>query len=130
MTRRSFTILLRTFPTFWTQLPLHVPLMTAWAGGPKAERLEGLGEDEIVQRALASLEATFGVPAADMHLESALAHDWGADPFARGAYSYVLVGGSGSREALATADRVDTILRRRSDIARCVRDSVGSARER
>jgi len=89
------------FPTFWTQLPLHVPVITAWAGGPKAERLEGLGEDEIVHHALTSLEATFGVPAADMHLESALAHDWGADPFARGAYSYVLVGGSGSRESLA-----------------------------
>lgn len=89
------------FPTFWTQLPLHVPLMTAWVGGPRAERLEGLAEDEIVRRALASLEATFGVPAAETHLESAFAHDWGADPFARGAYSYVLVGGTGSRETLA-----------------------------
>ncbi len=89
------------FPTFWTQLPLHVPLLTAWAGGPIAEGLAGLSEDEIVRRALVSLEATFGVPVAEMHLESALAHDWGADPFARGAYSYVLVGGTGSRETLA-----------------------------
>jgi len=89
------------FPTFWTQLPLHVPLITAWAGGPKAERLTGLSEDEIVGRALDSLLATFGAVAANANLESALAHDWGADPFARGAYSYVLVGGSGSRAALA-----------------------------
>lgn len=89
------------FPTFWTQLPLRVPLMTAWAGGPRAERLEGLGEDEIVRRALVSLERTFGMPATETHLEAALAHDWGADPFARGAYSYVVVGGSGSRESLA-----------------------------
>jgi len=89
------------FPTFWTQLPLHVPLLTAWAGGPRAERLERLSEDEIIRRALVSIEGTFGVPAAETHVESALAHDWGADPFARGAYSYVLVGGSGSREALA-----------------------------
>lgn len=89
------------FPTFWTQLPLHVPLITAWAGGTKAERLEGLSEDEIVHRALVSAESTFGVPSAGTHLESALAHDWGADPFARGAYSYVLVGGSGARTKLA-----------------------------
>ena len=79
-----------------------MPLLTAWAGGPRAERLEGLGEDEIVRRAIGSLESTFGVRAADMELESALAHDWGADPFARGAYSYVCVGGSGSRQALAS----------------------------
>jgi monoamine oxidase len=90
------------FPTFWTQLPLRVPLITAWAGGPRAERLEGLCEDEIIQRALESLGSTFGVRAADMELESALAHDWGADPFARGAYSYVCVGGSGSRQSLAS----------------------------
>ena len=89
------------FPTFWTQQPLRVPLLTAWAGGPKAERLEGLGEDAIIQRALTSLEATFGIHSSDMHLEFALAHDWGADPFARGAYSYVLVNGSGSRGTLA-----------------------------
>jgi len=89
------------FPTFWTQLPLHVPLLTAWAGGPRAERLEGFSQDEIVHRALASLEETFRVRVGEMHLESALAHDWGADPFARGAYSYVLVGGTGSRETLA-----------------------------
>ena len=89
------------FPTFWTQLPLHVPVMTAWAGGPKAARLEGLGKDEIIHRAIASLETTFGVRAGDLHLEAALAHDWGADPFAEGAYSYVLVGGTGARQTLA-----------------------------
>jgi monoamine oxidase len=31
----------------------------------------------------------------------AYAHDWQLDPFARGAYSYVLVGGEAAREALA-----------------------------
>jgi monoamine oxidase len=29
-------------------------------------------------------------------------HNWQADPFARGAYSYVAVGGGGAREALRT----------------------------
>jgi monoamine oxidase len=30
-----------------------------------------------------------------------LLHDWQADPYARGGYSYVKVGGTGAREALA-----------------------------
>ena len=30
-----------------------------------------------------------------------LMHDWQADPFARGGYSYVKVGGTGAREELA-----------------------------
>lgn len=31
-----------------------------------------------------------------------LIHDWQVDPFARGGYSYVKVGGQGARETLAT----------------------------
>jgi monoamine oxidase len=89
------------FPTFWTQLPLRVPVITAWAGGTRAERLEGRDESEIVQSALKSLASTFGVPPVHMMVESVLAHDRGSDPFARGAYSYVCVNGTGSREALA-----------------------------
>ena len=29
-------------------------------------------------------------------------YDWAADPLARGAYSYVIAGGTGARKALAT----------------------------
>jgi monoamine oxidase len=34
-------------------------------------------------------------------LERAYMHDWQADPFARGAYSYVVAGGASARKALA-----------------------------
>ena len=34
-------------------------------------------------------------------LERAYLHDWQADPFALGAYSYVIAGGTGARKALA-----------------------------
>src|SRR5581483_6745300 len=27
------------FPTFWTLLPLRVPILVAWAGGPRADAL-------------------------------------------------------------------------------------------
>ncbi len=90
------------FPTFWTAVPLHAPVLTAWAGGPRARRLAGKPRAEIVHAALESLAALFGPAALEAaELEAAFVHDWQADPFARGAYSYVLVGGAGARARLA-----------------------------
>jgi monoamine oxidase len=44
----------------------------------------------------------FGEPAlAREEFEGGMMHDWGRDPFARGAYSYVAVGGGDARAALA-----------------------------
>lgn len=90
------------FPTFWTPLPLHAPLLTAWAGGPKAARLAGKSRAELVGDALASVQSAFGGRLApERELLGAYTHDWQADPYARGGYSYVLVGGGRAREALA-----------------------------
>jgi len=86
------------FPTFWTPLPMHAPLLTCWAGGPKASRLTGSSEKTLLRKALESVRSVLGnidEPRAY------LAHDWQADPFARGGYSYVKVGGTGAREKLA-----------------------------
>jgi monoamine oxidase len=93
------------FPTFWTPLPLHAPLLTAWAGGPKAERMTGCSEQTLLKKAWESVRSALG------NIEeprAVLMHDWQADPFARGGYSYVKVGGSGAREALA-APLADTL---------------------
>ena len=86
------------FPTFWTPLPMHAPLLTAWAGGPKAARLTGSSEKKLFAQALASVRSAIG----RVEEPSGFAvHDWQADPYARGGYSYVRVGGTGAREALA-----------------------------
>lgn len=86
------------FPTFWTPLPARVPLLIAWAGGPKAERLARLSDANLIEQALRGVRTIFGdVPV----LEAALVADWQRDPFARGAYSYVRTGGEGAREKLA-----------------------------
>jgi monoamine oxidase len=87
------------FPSFWTALPVRTPLLVAWAGGPRAARLSGAGAPAIIRRAEESLEATFGRRA--LRTEAAYVHDWQEDPYARGAYSYVTVGGAGARKALA-----------------------------
>lgn len=86
------------FPTFWTPLPMHAPLITAWAGGPKAARLTGLPEKRLLAEALACVRRVLET---QRKPEAFLVHDWQADPYARGGYSYVRVGGQGAREALA-----------------------------
>lgn len=90
------------FPTFWNQLPRHAPCLIGWAGGPKADAHFGRPAREVVRRALATLERLFGKAArVESRLQNFRLQDWRADPFARGAYSYVRVGGTGAREALA-----------------------------
>ena len=86
-----------SFPTFWAPLPMRAPLLTAWAGGPKAAKLSGLSTRRLVAEALGCVQRIFP----DARLADALAQDWKQDPFARGGYSYVLVGGEGARDELA-----------------------------
>jgi monoamine oxidase len=87
-----------SFPTFWTPLPMHAPLLTCWAGGPKAARLTGSSEKKLLAQALASVRS---VLKSKEEPQAFLIHDWQADPYARGGYSYVRVGGTGAREELA-----------------------------
>jgi monoamine oxidase len=55
-----------------------------------------------VKAALASVRAVFGARLSrGAKLESAALHDWQRDPYARGAYGYVLANGGGARRALA-----------------------------
>jgi monoamine oxidase len=90
------------FPTFWTAAPERAPLLVAWAGGPKAERLSGLPPRELVEEALAGLASLFGAKREIAALlASARVHDWLRDPYSRGAYSYLAPGGAGARDALA-----------------------------
>jgi monoamine oxidase len=89
------------FPTFWTAAPERAPLLNAWAGGPKALRLTGKSTREIVRQAVRALESMFGHDGIEGLLQAAWVHDWQKDPHARGAYSYVAVGGHAAREELA-----------------------------
>jgi monoamine oxidase len=90
------------FPTFWTTHPLRAPLLTAWIAGPKAARLSAHPTAHIVEQALESLSTVFGGrPQSEFQLEAAYLHNWQTDPFSRGAYSYVAVGGSNARNVLA-----------------------------
>lgn len=90
------------FPTFWTTLPLRTSLLTAWAAGPAAVQLAGVSENEVVRTALGCVEKLFsGNERCLADFQGAYLHDWQADPFACGAYSYVVAGGGNARELLA-----------------------------
>ncbi len=92
------------FPTWWTMMPERFPIITGWAPFKCAEALSGKGEEFIIDKALNTLGRVLKVDRQklDALLGAAYTHDWQSDPFARGAYSYVKVGGDGAQRELAT----------------------------
>lgn len=91
------------FPTWWTQMPLRTPILIAWQGGPKVERLSKLTESERVQTALKTLSFVLDIDLKiiQQELVTWYMHDWTNDPFSLGAYSYV--GLNGDQKALPLA---------------------------
>ena len=82
--------------TFWTALPVRVPLLTAWVGGPSAEKLALKGERFILRSAIDTLAHVLKVERkiVQAQLERCYFHNWHTDVFTRGAYSYVPAGAS------------------------------------
>jgi monoamine oxidase len=91
------------FQTWWTAYPLLFPLMVAWTGGLDATSLAGRDADDVAGRAVNALAASLGLPRRRVasRVLATWTHDWKSDPHARGAYSYVRVGGVGSSRRLA-----------------------------
>jgi len=88
--------------TFWTARPARAPVIVAWQAGPAAAACSAQGREAHLQVALDSFQSLWGRRVdVRAQLQSAESYDWWADPFARGAYSYVRVGGEGARRALA-----------------------------
>jgi monoamine oxidase len=90
------------FPTWWTQMPEPVPIITGWAPAHSAESISGMSEGRIIDKALDTLSGLLHVEKSlvQSQLSSAYFHDWDSDPFSRGAYSYVKAGGEGCQKAL------------------------------
>ena len=106
--RRSLHFLFtpeRRPPVWWTRHPETEPLPTlvGWSGGPRSAALQRLRNDELEALACRELGEVFGV--AEERIRTALvgthSFDWSADPFARGAYSYVAAGALDAPAAMA-----------------------------
>jgi monoamine oxidase len=83
---------------WWTPMPKTLPLITGWAGGPKAIALAqsagGTNPNALVEECLHALSRMYGVAAQELHrrLASWHTHDWQTDPYSLGAYSYAPAG--------------------------------------
>ena len=91
------------FPTWWTMLPVRSDRLVGWAGGPPAARLAGQSSSDLLRKAIADLSRATGLNESEIGplVQSWQVFDWPSDPFARGAYSYVPVGGLDAVEKLA-----------------------------
>jgi monoamine oxidase len=91
------------FPTWWTRQPSTAPVLTGWASGPRAEKLSGLSEEAMVNRAIESLAKMLGASEAKIRDELVTwrTHDWQSDPYFRGAYSWVKKDGGNAEWVLA-----------------------------
>jgi monoamine oxidase len=101
--------------TWWTPNPTPTPMLTAWIGGPKATALRrSIAADgdplALPRRCIATLARVFERSFAELQslLVSWHEHDWSADPYSLGAYSYVPAGALDAPEKL-TAPVEDTL---------------------
>ncbi len=80
--------------------PFGRPMIEAYFGGRQAAELEAGGDAAFVDFAVGELVARIGSDFAKRVKPIAI-HRWGADPLARGSYSYALPGKAACRQTLA-----------------------------
>ena len=90
----------RTATAAYHLRPFGRPQIEAFFGGSHAAALEAEGERAFFDFAVSQLTALFGSAFA-RRLKPIHMHRWGADPFARGSYSYALPGMANCRTVLA-----------------------------
>lgn len=90
----------RTATASYHLRPLGRPMIEAYFGGQCAAELEGGGTNAFFDFALSELTARLGGDFA-RRVKPLHIHPWGADPFARGSYSYALPGKADCRGSLA-----------------------------
>lgn len=78
------------FPVFWTGGESQFPVLTAWAGGPRASQLSHFNDEQLFNLAFGSLANAFGCPEVLLksHLFDHKVFNWEKQPYVRGAYSY------------------------------------------
>ena len=89
--------------TWWTQEPLKTPILTAWQGGPLAEKILSRTSSHLKKTVLDALSQVFSLDQKELSslIQQIHWHDWSHDPFSRGAYSYPGVGGLDAARQLA-----------------------------
>lgn len=102
LTQAGFIFSEEEVPTWWTQAPKETPVLTGWLAGPNADRVKRFSEEDILQKALASLGNIFTMETAFL-ISLLKAHkvcNWAADPFCLGGYSYEVIDGGKAKQKL------------------------------
>jgi monoamine oxidase len=90
---------------WWTPMPDRAPLITGWAGGPKAIALGQRRGDPhaLLEESLGVLSRMYGLATGELRrrLLRWQTHDWQMDPYAHGAYSYAPAGALNASEKMA-----------------------------
>jgi monoamine oxidase len=93
----------KLFPTWWSTMPVESSVLVGWSAGPHADSLVFRDQQFVLEQAISSLARKLRMDAAELRslVQSFHFHDWQADPFSRGAYSYALAGGANAFGELA-----------------------------
>ena len=77
-------------PTWWTQYPSKVPLITGWIAGPSSYKIKNYSEKKFRNLVLESLSSVFTMPVIDLEkrLTNFKIMNWIKEPHILGGYSY------------------------------------------
>lgn len=89
-------------PTWWTQAPDKIPILTGWLAGPGAEKLVSKSDDDLIDLGITSLAYIFDTDASFVseQIKASYVVNWLTNPFALGAYSYPTIESKEAREIL------------------------------
>jgi len=81
---------------------MREPVLVGWAAGPRGGRLSGRSRSTQVSAAIATLAKVFRKSRAEIEdgIDAIRAIDWGEDPWTRGGYCVIPVGGKSAQEDL------------------------------
>ena len=91
------------FQVLWTAHPIRWPVAVMWCGGTAAGDLSRGTRGEVRHAVETQLAAALGTkpPRIRAAVRGLWWHDWTADPYARGAYSYVKAGAANAGRSLS-----------------------------
>lgn len=78
------------FPTLWFSNKDEVPLITAWAGGGRAKKLQELNTSKLKAKSIASVAEAFNCPVSFLkkNIAGISVFNWAKENYSKGAYSY------------------------------------------
>ena len=104
MNEMAFLFSTEQIPTWWTQHPQVLNLLTGWCAGPAATALKDETDEVLFEKAVASLANCFtlSVAAVKEKISAWKVFNWPADAYTGGGYSYLTVESESAIKELTT----------------------------